>query len=135
MTKAQSNRPLSPHLAIYRWQITNTLSILHRITGFGLTLGLIPLALWLYGAAYEPALFATASAIFASSIGKLALFAWTLAFYYHLANGLRHINWDMGKGFDLSEVTDSGHIVVVFALAMSILTWIIVLGKLGATHA
>ncbi len=135
MTKAQSNRPLSPHLAIYRWQITNTLSILHRITGFGLTLGLIPLALWLYGAAYEPSLFATTSAIFASSIGKLALFAWTLAFYYHLANGLRHINWDMGKGFDLSEVTDSGHIVVVFALAMSILTWIIVLGKLGATHA
>lgn len=133
MSKAQNNRPLSPHLAIYRWQITNTLSILHRVTGFGLTLGLIPLALWLYSAAYDPSLFEDASAIFASTLGKLALFAWTLAFYYHLANGMRHINWDMGKGFDLSEVTDSGHIVVVFAFALTILTWAIIITKLGAS--
>ena len=135
MTKALNQRPLSPHVGIYRWQITNTLSILHRISGFGLTLGLVPLTLWLYGAAYDSALFEAISHGFSSILGKLALYAWTLGFYYHLANGLRHINWDMGKGFDLSEVVDSGNIVVIFALAMSILTWIIVLGKLGAAHA
>ena len=133
MSKAQNNRPLSPHVGIYRWQITNTLSILHRITGFGLSLGLIPLALWLYSAAYAPSLFEDVRAVFASAIGKLALFAWTLAFYYHLANGMRHINWDMGKGFDLSEVTDSGHIVVVCAFALTILTWAIIITNTGAS--
>ena len=132
MTKAQDNRPLSPHVGIYRWQITNTLSILHRLTGFGLALGLIPLTVWLYAAAYDPSLFDAIGGIFASVIGKLALFAWTLAFYYHLANGMRHLNWDMGKGFSLDEVIDSGHIVVVFAFALTIITWAIIIVKLRA---
>jgi succinate dehydrogenase / fumarate reductase cytochrome b subunit len=116
-------RPLSPHLSIYRWLISNSLSILHRMTGFGLTLGLIPLALWLWGAAYEPALFAALQGFFSSIIGMVMLFGWTLAFYYHLGNGIRHLNWDLGYGFGLEEMAASGRVVIVFALAMTVFTW------------
>jgi succinate dehydrogenase / fumarate reductase cytochrome b subunit len=131
MTDAQKNRPLSPHLAIYRWQITNTLSILHRMTGFGLALGLIPLSLWLWGAAHDAALFSAIQSIFHSWVGKFALFAWILSFYYHLGNGMRHLNWDMGKGFNLNDVTSSGQVVVAFALAMTFLTILVAAQKMG----
>lgn len=126
MSSIKENRPLSPHLSIYRWQISNTLSILHRMTGFGLTLGLIPLIAWLYGAAYEPELYSCVVEIFNSILGKIALFGWTVAFYYHLANGLRHLNWDLGRGLRLDEMTASGQVVVVFAITLSIFTWALV---------
>jgi succinate dehydrogenase / fumarate reductase cytochrome b subunit len=131
MSKTHENRPLSPHLGIYRWQITNTLSILHRLTGVGLTIGLVPLALWLWGAAYDPALFDFMNMLMASIVGKLFLFGWTWAFYYHLANGIRHLNWDIGKGFALDEVLASGRLVVAFSLAMAIFTWAIISKKVG----
>jgi succinate dehydrogenase / fumarate reductase cytochrome b subunit len=123
MSNIQENRPLSPHVGIYRWQITNTLSILHRMTGFGLTLGLIPLAAWIWGAAYNPALFEWLMGAFNTLLGKAMLFGWTLAFYYHLANGMRHLNWDIGYGFKLDEVVRSGRVVVLFALGMTAFTW------------
>lgn len=131
MSSIKENRPLSPHVGIYRWQITNTLSILHRITGFGLTLGLIPLSAWLWGAAYNEALFISVCGLFNTILGKLFLFGWTAAFYYHLGNGMRHLNWDLGKGFTLPEVVTSGRLVVVFALGMAVFTWTIVLKKMG----
>ncbi len=134
MSNIHENRPLSPHLGIYRWQITNTLSILHRLTGVGLTLGLIPLALWLWGAAYEPSLFDWMQMAFASILGKLALFGWTVSFYFHLGNGVRHLNWDMGRGFQLDEVLASGRVTVAFAVFMSIFTWAIALQQLGVFH-
>ncbi len=127
MSNIQENRPLSPHLGIYRWQISNTLSILHRLTGVALTLGLIPLALWLWGAAYDGQVFEFLRGIFASVLGKLALFGWTVAFYYHLGNGIRHLNWDIGRGFSLPEMLASGRVVVAFALAMSVFSWAYVL--------
>lgn len=123
MSSIHENRPLSPHLGIYRWQISNTLSILHRLTGVGLTLGLIPLALWLWGAAYEPALFDLLRSAFGSIIGKIFLFGWTVAFYYHLGNGLRHLNWDIGRGFSLPDMLASGRMVIAFAICMSIFSW------------
>ena len=126
MSQLHENRPLSPHVGIYRWQITNTLSILHRITGFGLALGLVPFALWLWGAAYDAELFTCMMDCFGSILGKVALFGWTLAFYYHLGNGIRHLNWDIGNGFKLDEVTASGWLVVVFALSLTVFTWAIV---------
>lgn len=126
MANIHENRPLSPHLGIYRWQITNTLSILHRISGFGLTLGLVPMALWLWGAAYSPVLFECMNALFVSLVGKLALFGWTVAFYYHLGNGIRHLNWDIGKGFGLDEVLASGRIVIAFAISLSVFTWAVI---------
>lgn len=132
MSSIHENRPLSPHLGIYRWLISNTLSILHRMTGFGLALGLVPLVLWLWGAAYNPQWFDCISAAASTVVGKLFLFGWTLAFYYHLGNGIRHLNWDMGRGFSLSAMATSGRLVVVFALSMSAFTWSVILRNLGA---
>lgn len=131
MPTTQENRPLSPHLSVYRWQITNTLSILHRITGFGLALGLVLFALWLIAAAWCPELFTLLMGFFGSIVGKLFLFGWTVAFYYHLGNGLRHLNWDMGRGFLLPEVTASGQVILVFALSASIFTWVMVSQKVS----
>lgn len=131
MSQIHNNRPLSPHLGIYRWQITNTLSILHRLTGVGLTFGLVPLSLWLWGAAYAPELYTAMAGLFGSIVGKLLLFGWTLGFYYHLANGMRHLSWDLGKGFSLDDVLASGRIVIAFALALTVLTWAIVANKGG----
>lgn len=126
MSQLHENRPLSPHVGIYRWQITNTLSILHRVTGFGLAFGLVPLALWLWAAAYDAALFTCMADALGSILGKICLFGWTLAFYYHLGNGIRHLNWDLGNGFKLDEMAASGRLVVVFALSLTIFTWAIV---------
>lgn len=131
MAQASHNRPLSPHLSVYRWQITNTLSILHRLTGFGLALGLVPLSLWLWGAAYDPALFEQLQHAAISPLGLVFLAGWSLAFYYHFGNGLRHLNWDIGNGFSLGEVTSSGILVVIFAFSMTSLTWVIIARKLG----
>lgn len=131
MPRPQDQRPLSPHVGIYRWQISNTLSILHRITGFGLSFGLIVFALWLWGAAYNEQLYLDIMDLASSIVGKLFLFGWTVAFYYHFANGLRHLNWDMGRGFKLDEMVASGWVVIAFTLSMTVLTWVVVLKKLG----
>jgi succinate dehydrogenase / fumarate reductase cytochrome b subunit len=131
MSHIKHDRPLSPHLGIYRWQISNTLSILHRLSGFGLTLGLIPLSLWLWGAAYEPNLFGWLQWAFGTLVGKAALFGWTLAFYYHLGNGIRHLNWDIGRGFELDELLESGRLVIAFALFLTIFTWAYVAHNAG----
>lgn len=133
MSNIHENRPLSPFMLgkYYRFQISSFLSILHRITGFGLTIGILPLALWLWGAAYEPALFDCITQAASSIVGKLFLFGWTWAFFYHLANGLRHLSWDFGYGFKLDDMTASGWLVVVFSIAMSIFTWAIIFKKVG----
>ncbi len=131
MPRPQDQRPLSPHVGIYRWQISNTLTILHRITGFGLSFGLIVFALWLWGAAYNEQLYLDIMDLASSIVGKLFLFGWTVAFYYHFANGLRHLNWDMGRGFKLDEMVASGWVVIAFTLSMTVLTWVVVLKKLG----
>lgn len=131
MPRPQDQRPLSPHVGIYRWQITNTLSILHRISGFGLALGLIPLGLWLWAVAYDAELFTCLTDAFAAPLGKLMLMGWTLAFFYHLGNGLRHLNWDIGNGFSLDEVLASGRVVIAFAIGATVLTWALILQKVG----
>lgn len=110
------SRPLSPHVGIYRWQITNTLSILHRITGVALSAGTAVLAAWLWAAAYDGAYFDAWQDFFISPIGVLMLMGWVFCFFYHLANGIRHLFWDIGRGFALQTVTKSGLLVVAFAL-------------------
>lgn len=124
-------RPLSPHLSIYRWQITNTLSILHRLTGVALSAGLVLIAVWLIAVAWCPELFDGIRTVLASIPGKLALFGWTAAFYYHLANGIRHLGWDMGAGFAMRDVTRSGWVVVVFTVVMTLITWAMALGMVA----
>lgn len=101
---ASENRPLSPHLQVYKPQITSVLSILHRTTGVGLGIGTLLLAWWLIAAAAGPDAFETAQAFIGSVIGRILLFGFTIALFYHLANGIRHLVWDAGYGFELSTV-------------------------------
>lgn len=116
-------RPLSPHLSIYSKQITSTLSILHRISGVALYIGLILLVVFLYVVAYFPKDYASLHQCLSSAAGKTLLFGWTLAFYYHLFNGIRHLYWDMGKGFDLASVNRTGWMAVILSVLSSIITW------------
>jgi succinate dehydrogenase / fumarate reductase cytochrome b subunit len=121
---ASGQRPLSPHLQIYRPQITSTLSILHRLTGVGLAVGAVLLAYWLAAAAYGPDAFARANVFFASWFGRLVLFAMTFAFFYHLANGIRHLAWDIGFGFEMKTLNRTGIVVVAAALALTLAAWV-----------
>src|SRR5580765_5677404 len=96
-------RPLSPFMfpTWYRFQISSALSIVHRLTGIGLAVGSILLAWWLVAVAEGGRVFAVTHSILASPIGVLLLFLWSAAFFYHLCNGIRHLAWDAGRGFEL----------------------------------
>jgi succinate dehydrogenase / fumarate reductase, cytochrome b subunit len=123
---ARADRPLSPHLQIYRWYFTMALSIAHRVTGLGLAAGLILLTWWLLALASGPEAFANVQAVVHSWLGILILFLWTLALFYHMGNGIRHLVWDFGYGFDLEIARRSGIAVLVFAGAMTVITWLVV---------
>jgi succinate dehydrogenase / fumarate reductase, cytochrome b subunit len=116
-------RPLSPHLRIYRWQIGNTLSILHRITGAVLALGLLVLSYWLISLAGCAAPYAAAMRVLASPAGLIALMGWTFAFLFHLLNGIRHLFWDAGMGFERTERHLSGWVAVLGALGLTACVW------------
>jgi len=118
-------RPLSPHLSVYRPQISSVLSILHRITGIGLGLGAIWLTSWLYGAAKGGATFDGMRAFNSSIIGRLLLVGFAFALYYHLCNGIRHLCWDAGWGFDIKTMTWTGWLVVAAAGVLTVLTILI----------
>src|SRR5262249_54392703 len=122
-------RPLSPFMlpAWYRFQVTSFLSILHRLTGIALAVGSILLAWWLVSVAAGGELFAVTHAFIASSIGMLLLFGWSIAFFYHLCNGIRHLAWDAGYGFELRQAYRSGYTVLVATALLSALTWLYVL--------
>src|ERR1700674_1731333 len=107
-----ADRPLSPHLQIYRWQLTSVLSILHRATGVWLSAGAIPLVWWLVAAASGPEAYDGAEDFLGSWIGLLLLFGWTVALFYHLCNGIRHLVWDTGHGLDLRSVYMGGWLVL-----------------------
>lgn len=124
-------RPLSPHLQIYRPQFTSVLSITHRATGVALGVGTLLLVWWLAAAALGEAAYASFGAFVDSPLGLLMLFGWSLALFYHLGNGIRHLFWDAGRGFDLSTAEKSGYAVVAFALAATLVAWVIGLAVLG----
>jgi succinate dehydrogenase / fumarate reductase cytochrome b subunit len=123
---AQAKRPLSPHIQIYRWPLTMALSIVHRVTGTGLALGLILVTWWLLALASGPEAFATMQAVMGSWFGILIVVLWTLALYFHLGNGVRHLIWDAGYGYDINVARNSGIAVLVFAGVMTILTWLVI---------
>jgi len=118
-----SERPLSPHLGIYRWQLTMTMSILHRMTGAALAVGTALLVGWLWAAAYNASCFAGIHVFLISPLGKLMLMGWSFAFYFHLCNGVRHLGWDIGKGFEIPDAYRSGWAVVAVSLVLTLLTW------------
>lgn len=117
------SRPTSPHLTIYKPQISTVLSITHRFTGLALVAGSALIVAWLLIVAYAPELYGDFYAVMASIPGQLCLIGWTAAFYYHLANGIRHLVWDMGKGLTVPAFTRSGWLVIVFTLALTAATW------------
>lgn len=118
-----SSRPISPHLQIYRPQLTSVLSILHRATGVFLSVGTPVLLYWLLAAAAGAEAYATAQTLLDAGFVQLLLVAWSWAFYYHLCNGVRHLCWDAGYGFELSSVYASGYAVLGASLILTLLTW------------
>ena len=126
------DRPLSPHLQVYRPQITSVLSIAHRATGIVLAAGLILLLWWLAAAASGPDAFGAAQDAAGSFLGRLFLFGWTFALFYHLCNGIRHLFWDIGRGFELGTVALTGWLAVVGAAALTGLSWVLAYAAMGA---
>ncbi|MGH8627206.1 MAG: succinate dehydrogenase, cytochrome b556 subunit [Gammaproteobacteria bacterium] len=122
------SRPLSPHLQIYKLPLAPLLSIAHRLTGVFLTLGTVVLAYWLIALASGPDAFAKATTALASWGGKIALIAWSFALFFHLFNGVRHLFWDAGYGFDLKTVDNSGVAVLLATALATITTWLLASG-------
>ncbi|MBI4184242.1 MAG: succinate dehydrogenase, cytochrome b556 subunit [Proteobacteria bacterium] len=118
------NRPLSPHIFIYRLHLTTLLSGLHRITGVMLIPGSVLLVLWLWAAATGTEAYATATWAIGSWLGRLCLFGWTFSLFYHLCNGIRHLFWDAGHGFELARARASGLAVVAASGALTLAVWI-----------
>jgi len=118
-------RPLSPHLSIYRWPITMLLSILHRITGVSMALGLIVLTAWLMNAAAGPEQYQYFRAAMGSPIGIVLLIGWTFAFFLHLGNGIRHLVWDSGRGFERRQANASAWTVLLAAAVLTAAFWLV----------
>jgi succinate dehydrogenase / fumarate reductase cytochrome b subunit len=118
------NRPLSPHLSVYRWPITMTMSILHRMTGVALAAGLIVLVVWLESAASGDAAYQQISAFLGSLAGRLLLVGWTFAFFFHMANGIRHLVWDAGYGFEKNQANASSWVVLVATVILTLGYWL-----------
>ena len=117
------DRPLSPHISIYRWPITMVLSILHRATGIAMSVGFIVLAIWLFDIASGPDTYAVFRKYMDTLVGKLLLIGWSFAFFYHLANGVRHLVWDTGRGFEKEQATKSAWLVLAAAILLTAFFW------------
>ena len=124
-------RPLSPHLQVYRWQLTSVMSILHRFSGIALSAGTILLVWWLVAAAAGPEAYRGVQDFLGSWLGLLLLFGWTVALFYHLCNGLRHLWWDSGHALDLPSVYAGGWAVVAATATLTIAAWVVGLSLWG----
>ncbi len=129
---SSADRPVSPHLQIYKPQLTSVLSILHRFTGLGLAAGAAVLVAWLIAAAHGAAAFDAAQSIAGAWYGRLLLFLWAFALFYHLCNGIRHLAWDAGFGFDLKTTYLTGWSVVVAAMALTLICFVAGYWYMGA---
>ncbi|HUK09841.1 MAG TPA: succinate dehydrogenase, cytochrome b556 subunit [Stellaceae bacterium] len=124
-------RPLSPHLQVYRPQLTTVLSITHRATGLALAVGTLVLVWWLVALAQGRDAFAAAQSFLDSWFGRLLLLGWSISLFFHLANGIRHLFWDAGFGFSLKETYASGWAVVTATAVLTVLAWGVGLAMLG----
>ena len=125
----RGSRPLSPHLQIYRWQITMVVSIVNRITGVGMALAAVMIVWWFVAAAASPHQFQLANWVLTSWLGLLVLTGSLWALWFHLLNGIRHLVWDVGRGFDLDVVTKSGWAVVGGSVGLTLITLLLVGGR------
>lgn len=121
----RDQRPLSPHIQIYRPQITSVLSITHRLTGLALSVGSPLLVIWLMMAAAGPQSYSGLHIFLASWLGLVLLLGWTFSLFFHLCNGIRHLFWDAGYGFELAAIYASGWTVVTLSAGLTLAAWII----------
>jgi succinate dehydrogenase / fumarate reductase cytochrome b subunit len=126
-TPTRRPRPTSPFLfpptGTYRWQITSTLSILHRVSGIALGFGALLLTWWLLALLGEPSDFDNVQEFLGSIFGRLLLLGWTWALFFHLSNGIRHLVWDTAHGLELTSVYRSGWTVVILSILLTAATW------------
>lgn len=123
---SNTERPLSPHLSIYRWPITMTLSILHRITGVAMSVGFVVLVLWLSYLDAGPETYQYYRLAFSSVVGQLILVGFSFAFFLHLGNGIRHLVWDTGRGLGKRESRVSAWFVLLSAIVLTAVFWAII---------
>ena len=120
-------RPLSPHLQVYRPQLTSMMSITHRATGVALTTGTLVLAAWLVAVALGGEIYSMVAMILAHPLGQFVLFGYSAALIYHALNGVRHLSWDLGFGLTIPEVYRSGHIVLFLTFLLTACLWLAIL--------
>ena len=121
---AIQQRPLSPHLGIYKWPLAMAISILHRITGVALAVGALLMVAILVSVAAGPEVYECIRDMLASKIGKMFLFLWTVALFLHLFNGIRHLVWDVGYGFEKDTTRNSGILVIIATIILSVAVWV-----------
>ena len=124
MTK--ETRPLSPHLSVYRWQVTNTLSIIHRLSGVALYFGSLLLPIWVSAVAFSGPFGEEIVFLITHPFSVVPLIGLSFAFFYHSFNGIRHLLWDIGKGFETKQLRNSGIAVVILSSSMTALFWWII---------
>jgi succinate dehydrogenase / fumarate reductase cytochrome b subunit len=122
-TKAPAERPLSPHILIYRWPLPMVMSIAHRITGAGLYVGTLLVAWWLLAAAAGPNAYAHVAGFLGSFLGRLILFGYTWALMHHMLGGIRHLIWDLGYGFTPREREGLSLATVIGSVSLTLILW------------
>ena len=122
---AQAKRPVSPHLQVYRWTVTMAGSILHRATGVALYVGALIGAAWAISLAQGPDAYATFKHLLGSPLGKVVMFGLTVSFFYHLANGIRHLTWDAGRGLNVKTANATAIVVYTNTTTTSVAVWFI----------
>ena len=120
---ATDKRPLSPHLMIYKPQLTSVLSITHRGTGVFLSIGSLFLSCWLLSIANGPESYSSLQNYISAWYGQILLWAWVFSLYFHLCNGIRHLFWDIGLGLEIKTTYTSGYAVVVITFLLTAATW------------
>ena len=122
----RGNRPLSPHIEVYRWQLSMLTSMTHRITGVGLTLGAVLVVWWFLAASTSAEYFATADAVLTSWFGSLILIGSLWALCFHFLNGIRHLVWDTGRGLELATTQKTGIAVLAGSVVLTIVTLLVI---------
>lgn len=125
-------RPLSPHLQIFKWPVTMGTSILHRITGLGLGLGTLVMAIWLVTVALGPEAYEQFQVLAGHWFGRFVLFGFTLALVYHMLNGVRHLAWDFGMGFKVATATASGLWTYALTILVTGAIWVFAYWSMGS---
>ena len=120
-----SQKPISPHLQIYRWHISSLLSITHRISGIINLLALIFIFFWLIVLSFGETNYELFLLAINSFIGKFILIGFTWSLCFHILSGIRHLVWDLGYGFEIKTANISGALVIIFSLALTVIIWLL----------